>query len=264
VHRLPTITTTGGAVVRHPSGVEHHSFFLPSGRDRVYATLYAPPSAPRFGVLLCPTWGIDARMMLEWTHRLAHRLATSGIATVVPCWPGTEESEGAMDDVTLDRLVEAGVDVAAAAEDRRGVPAWGVAGLGVGAAAASLIAPKIDATRIALIQPSLDLIATFAEAERASRRGRLDNDPLAAWSFGYPTPPGLRRHDDTERIRGALAAFGGSGAVVRYRRPDQGVDVPGFRTVVVWGDWRRPARLDHGPLAVATTRWLRRSRRRSR
>jgi hypothetical protein len=256
--------STGGAVARHPSGVEHHSFFLPSGGERVYAALYAPPSPPRLGVLLCPTWGTQGRMMLDWSHRLAHRLAASGIATVLPYWPGTEDSDGDPNGVTIDRLIEAGVDAAGAANARCAAPAWGVAGLGVGAAAAALIAPEIDASRLALMQPSLDLAAAFAEEERAGRRGRLDNEPFANWSFGLPNPPGLRRGEDTERVRAALVAFEGSGAVVRYRRPEQQIDVPGFRSIVVWGNWRRPARLDHGPLAVATTRWLRRSLRRRR
>lgn len=264
MQHLPTITSTGGAVARHPSGVEHHSFFLPSGGERVYAALYAPPSPPRLGVVLCPTWGTQQRMMLDWSHRLAHRLAASGIATVLPYWPGTEDSDGDPYEITLDRLVEAGVDAAAAANGRCAVPAWGVAGLGIGAAAAALIAPEIDATRLALIQPSLDLATAIADEERAGRRGRLNNDAPDNWSFGLPNPPGLQRKEDTDRVLAALAAFDGTGAVVRYRRPELQIEVPGFRSIVVWGNWRRPARIDHGPLAVATTRWLQRSLRRRR
>jgi hypothetical protein len=259
VHRLPTITSTGGAAAKHPSGVEHQSFFLASGGERVYAALYTPPVPARFGVLLCQTWGMDARWILDWSHRFAHRLAASGIATILPHWPGTEESDGEVDDLTLDRLVEAGVDAVAAANARCAVPAWGVAGIQTGAAMGALIAPRVGAIRLALIQPALDLVAAFAEAERVGRRARLGNPLMADWSFGQPHAPGLQRPEDTERIRRALLEFTGKGAVVRYRRPVDPVAVPGFRSVVAWGDWRRPARRDHGPLAVAATRWLQRS-----
>lgn len=48
--------------------------------------------------------------MLEWCHRFAHDLAVAGIGTVVPDWPGTGDSEGNVNEVTLDRLVQAGLD----------------------------------------------------------------------------------------------------------------------------------------------------------
>jgi hypothetical protein len=256
---LATSASTGGRAVVHPSGVEHHLFFLPSGGERVCAALYAPPSRARLGVLLCQTWGMGARTMLEWSHRFAHRLATCGIATMLPHWPGTEDSDGDPNEVTLDRLVEAGTDSILAASERCDVPSWGLAGYGMGAAAAALIAHEVRASRLALIQPQLDLVAAFAEAERSARRAQLGNAVFPDWVFGHPHPPGLRRPEDVARIRGAIESYSGKGAVVRYRRPVDGIDVPGFRVVTVWGDSRRPPRLDHGPLAVAATRWLRRS-----
>jgi hypothetical protein len=210
-------------------------------------------------VLVCPTWGIGAVRLFEWCHRFAHELAQSGIATVVPHWPGTQDSEGDPNDITLDRLVDAGVDAAAAAQTRCTVPAWGIVGIGVGASAAALVSPTLEASRLALVQPALDLVGHFAESERRGRRAQLGSPTTPEWAFGHPHPPGLRRDEDTARVRDAIESFSGKGAVVRYRRPRPQPAPAGFRTITVWGDYLTPPRVDDGPLRIATTRWLLRS-----
>src|SRR4029077_9540741 len=135
----------------------------------------------------------------EWSHRLAHELAQMGIATVVPHWPGTGDSEGVAEELTLDRLVEAGVDNTVAAEARCAVPSWGILGIGAGAPAAVLVATSIGATRLVLVQPGLDLVRFFQRGERAGRAAQLGRRPPPNWSFGYPLPAGLRRDEDGSR-----------------------------------------------------------------
>jgi hypothetical protein len=200
-----------------------------------------------------------ATVLSEWCHRFAHGLAASGVAAVIPHWPGTEDSDGNPNEITLDRLVEAGVDTTTAAAARGAVPAWGVAGIGVGASVAALVAPKLEASRLVLVQPVLDLVAYFAERERVGRRAQLGRETTPDWSFGHPHPPGLRRDQDTARVLDALRSFSGKGMVVQYRRPSPARPPDGFRVVNVWGDYRNPPRVDHGPLRIETTRVLLRS-----
>jgi hypothetical protein len=197
--------------------------------------------------------------MLGWSHQLAHDLATDGVLSVVFHWPGTEDSEGDLDTVDLDRLVQSALDAIDACTARIDVPAWGLLGLRFGATPAALAAVEANATHLVLVQPVLDPGAHFAEVERASRRAQLGGPADEHWAFGQPHPASLREPRHAAAVANSLAGFDGRGAIVQYRRPPVVPAPPRFRSVRVWGDWRRPPRVDHGPLRVATRRWVRRS-----
>jgi hypothetical protein len=245
--------------VEHRSGVRHASFFFPSGPDHLYAALYAPVGGCRFSVVVCPSWGVETMRLLQWYYRLACDLASSGIATLVPHWPGTEDSEGDPRTVTLDRLVAVVVDAQSVLADRSGTDRVGLIGVRVGAAVASLAAPMLSASRLALAQPVFDINAHFEREEKSARRAQLGRELPPEWAWGYPHPSGLRQLGDASRVRTSLEAYSGKGAIVQYRKPEPEPVHHRLRTLTVWGDWRRPTRVDHGPLRVATTRWLKRS-----
>ena len=197
--------------------------------------------------------------LLQWYHRLAHDLASAGIATMVPQWPGTEDSGGDPLTVTLDRLVAAVVDARSVLADRSGTDRVGLIGVRVGAAVASLGAPTLGASRLALAQPVFDVGAHFEHEEASWRRVQPGATLPPEWAWGYPQPTGLRQPGAASRVRASLDAYSGQGAIVQYRTPHPEPVPRAFRALTVWGDWRRPARVDHGPLRVATTRWLTRS-----
>jgi hypothetical protein len=201
---------------------------------------------------------------MEWTHRLAHAAAAAGAVAVLPHWPGTQDSEGDPLAMTFDRLVETGRDTIAAAGARTGDLPWSVVGPRIGGAAAALLAPEIDAPWLLLAQPALDPAAYFDGIEFSARRAQLGAEAPDAWANGHPLPAGLRRAEDATRVAAALDAFRGRGAIVRHRRPAEGPVPPGFETVNLWGDWRRPPRVDHSVLGAACVRWLRRTVRRGR
>lgn len=251
--------TAGGSVLTHPSGVRHHSFFHGAEGQRLFTVLYEPAGRARLGVVACPAWGADGSKMLVWSHQLAHDLAALGILTAVFNWPGTEDSEGDLDSVDLDTLVQSATDTITACAQRADVPAWGLLGLRFGAGPAAVAAAGTNASHLVLVQPVLDPAAHFVEIERSSRRAQLRSATPEHWAFGHPHPAGLRERGHATTITNALRAFAGRGAVIQYRRP-AGISAPApFRDVRVWGDWRRPPRVDHGPLRVATRRWIRRS-----
>jgi hypothetical protein len=231
----------------------------------VYATLYSPGDRPATsGVLVCPSWGSEGRHLIEWTHRLAHAAASSGAAALLPQWPGTQDSDGDPEAVTFDRLVEAGRDSIAAVSAVTGALRWGLAGVRIGASAAALLAPEVDAPWLLLAQPALDPAAYFDAIERSARRSSLGAAPPKGWAFGHPLPAGLRGPEDGARVSEALDAFRGRGAVVRYRRPPDGPVPSGFELVRSWGDWRRPPRHDHSVLLADCRRWMRRALPRTR
>lgn len=244
----------------HASGVHHACFFFDSRGERLYASLYTPPAGRpvRLGVLLCQSWGMDGRYWIEWINRVAHDLAVHGAAAVVPHWPGTLDSEGDPHAASWDRLVEAGIDTVQAVADRTAVPGWGVLGVRIGAPAAVLLTPALQASHLVLVQPDLDPAHYFERLERGARRGTfMGPSGPPGWAYSHPNPPGLRDPAGAGRVQAALDAFAGEGAVVRYRRPKDGVTLPGFRTVTTWGDSRRPPRVDQSPLRLAAVRWMR-------
>ena len=242
--------------VEHRSGVRHAAIFFPSGPDRLYAALYSPKASCRFAVVICPSWGAETMALLQWYHRLAHDLARAGIASMVPHWPGTEDSEGDASAATFDRLVASVVDARSILADRSGSDRVGLVGVRVGAAVAALAAPVVGASRLVLTQPVFDVGAHFEREEASWRRVRPGATLPPEWAYGYPHPSGLRQPGAASRVRASLDAYAGKGAIVQYRRPEPEVAPGAFRTLTVWGDWGRPARVDHGPLRVTTTRWL--------
>src|SRR6476469_1290371 len=116
-------------LVQHRSGVWHGSMFFPSGADQLYAAVYTPDKQCRLAVVICPGWGAETTRLNQWYHRLAHDLATSGIATLVPHWPGTNDSDGDAATVTLDRLVATVVDARPVLVDRAGTDRVGLVGM---------------------------------------------------------------------------------------------------------------------------------------
>jgi hypothetical protein len=170
----------------------------------VYVTVYSPSDGPATsGMLICPTWGPEGRRLGEWGHHLAHAAASAGAAAVLPHWPGTQESDGAIDTVTLDRLVEAGRDSIAAVAAGTGGLRWGLVGPRIGAAVAALLAPEVDAPWLLLAQPALDPAEYFDTIERAVRRAALGVAGPEGWAAGGLLPAGLRRPEDAPRIAAA-------------------------------------------------------------
>jgi hypothetical protein len=257
------VTSDPSAAVVHRSNVHHESLFFESNGERLYGTLYSPVSGPpRLGVVLCPAWASEGLALHGWCHRTARDLAASGIATIIPHWPGTLDSEGDPCLLTFDRLVEAGADAAATAAHRCDISGWGAIGVGIGAAVAAILAPSLGASRLVLAQPAFDPEAYFASAERRFRRASLGATPNSDWAFSHPIPPGLRSPREASRVAVALSSFSGKGAIVRYRLPDGDPAPAGFSVVTVRGNWNRPTQDDHGELRRRASRWLVRSLRR--
>jgi hypothetical protein len=247
--------------IEHPSGVRHHGEFVVSAGERLYTTTYLPTTAPKLGVVFCPSWGIEAGRQMGWTQRFAHDLAARGAATALVQWPGTEDSEGDATAVTLDRLVEAGVDTANAVRSRCSPPRWCVVGTRIGGAPAALVAAAMGASHLVLVQPELDLAAHFAELDRQSRRGRLGAELPADWAFGHPSPPGLRREEDRGRVVDAVQSFGRRAAVVHYRRTDIPHLPSGVRHTRVWGQWTDNPNVEHLSLRAGAMKTVLRSTR---
>jgi hypothetical protein len=216
----------------------------------------------RAGAVLCPSWGYEVTDLAEWTHRVAHDLARVGVPTVVPQWPGTQDSHGEADDATLESFRDAAVDATLASARHVEVAEWFPIGLRVGASVAALAATALQSRWLLLVEPTLDLDAHFRSVERSARRASLGKGLPGEWVHGYPHPPGLRQTTDADRVALAVQSFQGEAAVIRYRRPTQPA-LAGVRTISIWGDWRTPLRPDHAPLRTAAVRWVNRTLRRS-
>jgi hypothetical protein len=85
-----------GDRVRHDVGqVRREVFYFRSGPDLLYASLYRrirPTTALR--LLVCPSWGMEGKQLLQWCHQLARGVSDLGGTGLVVEWPGFEDSEG--------------------------------------------------------------------------------------------------------------------------------------------------------------------------
>lgn len=167
-------------------------------------------------------------------------------------WPGQGDSTGVPEEVNLDRLAQAVVDVLEAMVDRSGGDGWGLAGIRLGAAAAALAAKAGDAAALLLLEPVLDPARYLNEVRRSARRARLRRDGEPGWAFGHPFPAGLGHAE--QDVATAASSFPGPRAVVRYgagRLPP----LKGFDTLTVGGSWRSDSLRDHETLARAAAGW---------
>jgi hypothetical protein len=234
-------------------GVRREVFHLPSGGDLLYASLYISESAHRGPrLVVCPPWGSELVKTQGLCHRLARSLVDRGGAGVVFHWPGQGDSTGVPEEVNLDRLAEAVIDVLGGMVDRTGGDRWGLAGVRLGGAAAALAATSGGAAMLVLVEPVLDPPAHVNEVLRSARRARLRRDGEPGWAFGHPFPAGLgyARQD----VASAASSFTGRRAVVRYGAG--GPPSPsGFDTLIVKGSWRSGSLRDHETLARAAADW---------
>ena len=221
-------------------GLRREVTFFPSGRDEIYASLYAaePPRLP-VGVVVCPSWGHDVMEQLELTHRLAHAIAARGGAGLAYHPPGHADSGGRFEEATFERLAEAARDALALAVSSVPEVAWEFGGVDLGAAVAVLAAAR-NGRILPLVEPALDPAAHLGVLERAARRaalGRVDPEPTV---FGYPLTRRIRASAAALDVAGALESFGGRVAAFRHRLPERPPLPERVETHVVPGEWRRP------------------------
>ncbi len=233
-------------------------FFVSSGADRVYASLYAPTD-PQLDLrlLICPGWGFDMFQFNDLMHSLALGVARLGGAATLFHPPGHGDSTGSMADLTVQRNVEVVEDLAAEVDALVPGSGWGLAGIRIGAAVAALSVGAIGGGLLALIEPALDLPSHFEELERRARRlslGRGGEPSL----FGHP----LTRRAAQELPRTApsevLARFTGRAAVIGYGDPQPPAGAGRVSRVTVPGKLGNPAKLEEQrALASAAVAWLR-------
>lgn len=239
-------------------GLRREVFFFESrGRD-LYGSLYAAkaPSRP-FGVVVCPSWGVEAARMERFSHGIALELARRGGAGLVFHYPGYGDSYGDLEHATMDLLTAAAVDATAEAYRRRPDAQWILAGMMLGGSVASLAQREAGVDRLLLVQPALRPSEYFGKLARSAKRIPLPSGGSAETAFGFALPReivavGTESDADVET---ALAGFRGDGAVIRYADGDCAGLPNGFEQVSAEGSWRFGA-MDYPELERATIDWL--------
>jgi hypothetical protein len=234
-----------GASTLLRDGVRRSVFFFRSENDLLYGSLYAAaPMRTPAGIVICPAWGWESLWMNDGLHVLAREAAAAGGAALLFHWPGHGDSEGAPEDASLDRMVQAARDAAATAHAQAAGTAWSFAGVRLGAVAAARAAASAGADRLLLVQPVLNPAVWLGEMDR------LAGGTAGDWVAGFPVSERVRRaaeHAPAEDLQ----AFGGRVAVACYETmaplslPEKSI----IRKVP--GDWRRRIRSDHLPLFEA-------------
>jgi hypothetical protein len=243
--------------------VRREVLYFRSGADLLYASLYRPiRTTTALRVLVCPSWGMEGKQLLQWCHQVARSVGDLGGTGLVVHWPGFEDSEGDPEAVTFERLVAAcedGVAAVSGSESRR----WSLAGIRFGASVATLAAGPLSSPYLVLAEPALDPASYFAEIERAGRQSRLGAPVPSGWAFAHPLPAAIRDPESGARVAAALDAFTGRAVAVRHKKPVR-PHPAGIALRTVPGSWQRGPFAEHRALFVSTQRWLRRAARHER
>ena len=250
---------------RHDVGqVRREVFYFRSGPDLLYASLYRrirPTTALR--VLVCPSWGMEGKQLLQWCHQLARGVSDLGGTGLVVEWPGFEDSEGDPRAATFDCLIDACRHGIAAVHDADGEP-WSLAGIRFGATVAVLAGERrldVPAPALLLAEPVLDPASYFADIERVGRQARLGATGVPGWAFAHPLPEAIREPESAVRVASVLQAFPGRAVIVRHQKPERPAP-DGIAVRTVPGSWQRGPFEDHRTLLVTARRWLKHAARR--
>jgi pimeloyl-ACP methyl ester carboxylesterase len=239
-------------------GVRRQLFFVSSGADRVYASLYAATN-PQLDLrlLICPGWGFDMFQFNDLMHSMALGVARLGGAAALFHPPGHGDSTGDMAQLTVPRNVEVVQDLAAEVDTLVPGAGWGLAGIRIGASVAALSAEALGGDLLALIEPALDLPSHFEEVERRAKRlslGRGGEPSL----FGHPLTRRAAEELPQTTPANVLTGFAGLAAIIGYGDPQAPSGAGQVSRVAVPGKLSNPAKLEEQKaLASATVTWIR-------
>lgn len=241
-------------------GLRREVLFFPSRRVDLFASYYAAtePTLP-FGLVFCPSWGMEADNCNQMAHALALAAARLGGAGIVYHYPGYGDSHGDPRALTFDTLVDAATDAAGQAAARAPDLEWVVGGFRLGAAIACVVQRRLGARGLLLVQPSLRPGEYFADLVARARRAALGRPPTDDMVFGYPLPEALRQSAaaaDSAAVD-ALGRFDGPGARVRHVKPPaDGPPPAGLDQIDVPERWRFGG-VNNWPLQNMAGWWLR-------
>ncbi len=240
-------------------GLRREVLFFPSRQVDLFASYYAAaePRLP-FGLVFCPSWGMEADNCNQMAHALALGTARLGGAGIVYHYPGYGDSRGDPRALTFEALVDAAADAAGQAAARAPDLEWVVAGFRLGAAVACVVQRQLAARGLLLIQPALRPGEHFADLVARARRAALGRPATDDMVFGYPLPESLKQSAaaaDSSALD-ALERFDGPGAQVRHVRPPASGPPPaGLDRVDVPERWRFGG-VNNWPLQNMADYWL--------
>jgi hypothetical protein len=233
-------------------------FLFNSRGRRLYGSLYRAASlSRRDGIVICPSWGVEADRSNRLMHGLAFSIAKLGGAALIFHYPGYGDSEGDLASATMESLAAAAA--AALQEAERRVPDcdWMLAGFTVGASVACLAQRATSGCNLLLLQPELCPGSYFREIARKAKRASFSDD-LERLAFGYPAPQQMldRADELNAAVKAALVEFESEGFAVAYASPGLPNLLPkSFQRVAIPGTWRFGARSQPG-LHRAAIDWL--------
>jgi len=253
-----SVSGWAGAGVWAGEGMRREVFFFDWGRRRLFGSLYlAEGRSRRDGLVVCPSWGIEADRSNRLMHGLALAMARCGGAALTFHNPGYGDSEGDAGTLTVDALVDVAVTALAEADRRAPGVEWTLAGFTFGASIACLALRSELARGLLLLQPELRPGSYLREIVRKTRRAGFGRD-LERLGFGYPVPASMldRAAEADAAVELAASMCDGGGLVAYYATPGEPELVPAsLERRVVPGTWRFGARRQDEMSRVAND-WL--------
>ncbi|HXJ66723.1 MAG TPA: hypothetical protein VNN79_23440 [Actinomycetota bacterium] len=199
------------------SDLHRDAFFFASGDATLYGSLVSPPGPVQFGMVVVPSIGPEAAQSLDPAHALASAAAAWGGAGMVVHPPGSLDSTGDAEALTIDAFARAVRDAAGALRARVPFLDLCLVGFRFGAAAALLAAGKLEPSLVVALAPTPDPSAAVEELRRDSERATFGRGGDAA--FGHSVPRSIGGADAPGRIAAAMARMGSRLVVVRFTEP---------------------------------------------
>jgi hypothetical protein len=239
-------------------GLRRENFFFGWGGERLFGSLYRAESlSRRDGLIVCPSWGIEADRSNRLLNGLAVAMARLGGAALTFHYPGYGDSEGDVRALTVDALAEAAVTALTQADRRVPDIEWTLAGFTFGASIACLVLRCELARGLLLLQPELRPGFYFEELVRKTKRSGFGKD-LERLAFGYPVPASMldRAGEADAAVERAISTYDKGGLAAHYASPAEPKLLPAsLERRVVPGTWRFGARHQR-ELSGAAIEWL--------
>lgn len=153
-------------------------FFFDAGGHQLYGVLHDPGASRRTrGCVVVPPFMEERQDAHAVLRDMAETLCTQGFATLRVDLYGTGDSEGEWRDATLEGWRNDLHEAVAVLRARTGVTAVTLVGLRFGATLAALVAARVEADAVVLVQPILsgadyarDLLTSHMAAEMVLHR----------------------------------------------------------------------------------------------
>ncbi len=155
------------------TGTREDATFIRAGGSELFCVVHRGPSAPRGGVVICPSIYAEEHKMYGTQVLAARAFTAAGFAAVRFHYRGAGHSGGVFEESTVDTMLEDVATAVAYFKDQQDVPSLAFCGGRWGGLIAGLAARDHPGAPLVLWEPVIDGHGYFRDIFRASQLSAL-------------------------------------------------------------------------------------------